>query len=81
MHSFDNDNATNVIIFGAYNSSSTHFDNRKNTFLILGEGPTFVINGSSVPAEKNFNIKVTKGNAKFCLSWHYNPDISYLFVN
>ena len=44
--SFDNDTARNVIIFGVDNSSSSHSDNRKNNFLILGEGPTFRINGS-----------------------------------
>ena len=30
--SFDNDTARNVIIFDADNSSSSHSDNRKNTF-------------------------------------------------
>ena len=38
--SFDNDFARNVIIFGVDNSSSSHSDNCKNNFLILGEGPT-----------------------------------------
>ena len=42
----DNDFARNVIIFGADNSSSSHADNCKNNFLLLGEAPTFVINGS-----------------------------------
>ena len=44
--SFDNEIARNVIIFGVHNSSSSHFDNHKNNFLILGEGPTFGTNGS-----------------------------------
>ena len=39
--SFDNDEARNVIIIGVDNSSSSHADNRKNNFLVLGEGPTF----------------------------------------
>ena len=30
----------NFIVFGVYNSSSSHTDNRKNDFLVLGEGPT-----------------------------------------
>ena len=38
--SFDNDFARNVVIFGVDHSSSSHSDNRKNNFLILGEGPT-----------------------------------------
>ena len=44
--SFDNDFAKNVIIFGVDNSSSSHSDNRRNNFFILGEGPTFGINGN-----------------------------------
>ena len=34
----------NGITFGADNSSSSHLDNRKNNFLMLGECPTFGIN-------------------------------------
>ena len=41
--SFDNDFARNVIIFAVDNSSSSHSDNRKNNFLILGEGPTYML--------------------------------------
>ena len=76
--SFDNDFTRNVIIFGVDNSSSSHFDNRKNDFLILGEGPTYDTNGS---VEKRFSINFTKANTKSCLSLHYNADNSYLFVN
>ena len=50
--SFDNDNARNVIIFGVDNSSSSHGDNRKNNFLMLGLGPTFRVNGSFGSPEK-----------------------------
>ena len=41
--SFDNDFARNVIIFAVDNSSSSHSDNRKNNFLILGEGTTYML--------------------------------------
>ena len=44
--SFDNDSARNFVIVGVDNSSSSHSDNRKNDFLVQGEGPTFGINGS-----------------------------------
>ena len=37
---FGNDFTMNFIVFGVYNSSSSHTDNRKNDFLVLGEGPT-----------------------------------------
>ena len=43
LQSCDNDFARNVIIFGVDNSLSAHSDNK---FLILGEGPTYSINGS-----------------------------------
>ena len=51
--SFGNDYTRNVIIFGVDNSSSSHADNLKNNFLILGEGDTFGINGIfGVPLKK-----------------------------
>ena len=78
---FGNNFVRNVIIFDVDNSLSSHFDNRKNKFLILGEDPTYGINGSFGSLEKKFGINFTKGNTKFCLSLHYNADISYLFVD
>ena len=36
--------AQNFVIFGVDNSSSSHADNRKNDFLILGLEPTDDIN-------------------------------------
>ena len=43
-----------------------------NNFLILGEGPTFEINGSFGSLKKEFSIKFSKPSTKFCLSLHYN---------
>ena len=43
---FGNDFTRNVEIFGVDNSSSSLADNRKNNILVLGEGPTYGINGS-----------------------------------
>ena len=71
--SFGNDFARNVIIFGVDNHSSSHLGNLKNNVLVLGEGPTYGINGSFDSPEKR--------KAKFCLSLHYNANNSYLFVN
>ena len=59
--------ASNVIIFGFENSSSSHSDNRKNKFLILGEDITYGINIFGSP-EKMFSINCTKSNTTFCLS-------------
>ena len=79
--SFDNGTARSVIIFGVDNSSSSHADNRKSNFLVLGVGPTFGINRSFGSPEKKFSINFSKANSKFCLSLCYNADNSYLFVN
>ena len=41
-----------LVIIGVDNSSSSHSDNGKNNFLILGNGTTFGINGSFGSPEK-----------------------------
>ena len=66
---------------GFDDSSSSHTDNWKNNFLVLGEGPTYGINGSFDSPDKKFSINFSKTNTIFCLSLHYNDDNSYLFVN
>ena len=73
-----NDFAKSAVIFGVDNSFSSHTDNCKNNFLVFGEGPTYCVNGSF---EKRFSINFSKANTKICLSFHYNGDNSYLFVN
>ena len=79
--SFNDEFVRKVVIFGVDNSSSSHTKNLKNGLLILGEGDTFGINGSYGAPEKKFNINFSKVKAKFCLSFHYDSDIGYLFVN
>ena len=60
-------------------SSSPHIDNTKKDILILGKGPTQVLEHTLI-AETLYSINtVTK--KKFCLSLHYNGANSYLFVN
>ena len=49
---FGNDYARNFIILGVDNSSSSHSENHKNNFSILGEGPTLRINGRFESLEK-----------------------------
>ena len=78
--SFENYFARNVVIFGVDNSSSFNGDNRKNIFSVLGEGPTYGINGSFGSPEKNFSINLRKANTKFCLGLHYNADNSYFLL-
>ena len=79
--SFGNGDARNVVTFGVDNSSSSHADNHKKHFLVLGEGPTFGINQSFGSLEKKFIINFSEPRTKFCLSLYYNSDNSYLFVN
>ena len=60
-------------------SSSSHPDNCKNNFLILGENRTYGINRCFGSPEKKFDINFTKANTIFCLSLQNNADNSYLF--
>ena len=53
----------------------------KIILLVLGESPTFGFNGTFDLAMKKFSINFSKANSKFCLSFHYNADNNYLFVN
>ena len=78
--SLGNNFARNVVTFVVDNSSSSHSDNRKNIFLVLGEGPNYVINGSFGSPEKKFSINFSKTSIKFLLTLHYNGDNSSLFV-
>ena len=79
--SFRNYYARNVVTFGVDTSSSSHIDNCKNKFSVLGEGDTFGINGRFGAPEKKFTINFTEANTKFCLSLHYDGDNGYLSVN
>ena len=65
--------------FGVGNSSSSNAD--KNNFIVLGKGPTDNINGSFGAAEKKFSTDFINAKTKFCLSFHYNGDSSYLIIN
>ena len=71
--SFGNGFARNVVIFSVDNSLSSHTNNQKNDFLVLG--------GNHDAPEKNFSINFSKAETKFDLSLHYNGDNSYLFIN
>ena len=56
--SFDNDFSGNVMIFDVDNSSLFHSDNRKNNFLILGEGAAYAISESFGSPEKKLIILI-----------------------
>ena len=61
-------------------SSSTKIDNRKKDILLLVKAPTEGLK-HTLSAEKMYSIYFTEKNKKFCLSFHYNKENSYLFVN
>ena len=65
--SFYNDIARNIISFGVDNSSSSHADNRKNNFLVLGESPTFGSNGRFGSRKKKFSEASTNHISNICL--------------
>ena len=71
----------NVIIFGADMSSSVHIDNKVKDILILCDGSTQGLDGTTFTAEAKHYINFTKSNGKLCLSLHYNEGNSFLFVN
>ena len=67
-------NSRNVVIFGVDNSLSSHIDNRKNNYLVLGERPTDDISGSVGTAEKKFSLNFSKDKISLL---HYNVDSSF----
>ena len=71
----------NCIIIGIDMSSSEHVDNKKKDILILGDGPTQGLDGTTLTAETMYSISFTEKNKNFCLSFHYNGANSYLLVN
>ena len=78
---FDNNTARNVIIIDVDDSSSSQADNCKNNFLVVGEGPTFGINGNFHSPGKKFSVHFSKINTKFWLTLHFSANKSYLLVN
>ena len=73
--------ARNVLIFGPDMSSSVHATNRAKNIYLMGTGLTQGSNNTTIYAEKNFYKNFTDFGKKFVLSFHYNGDNSYLFVN
>ena len=65
LWNFGNELAGNVIIFDFDNSSSPHTDNRKNNFLLLGEGPTDDVNGSIDTENKSLVLILLKQRQDF----------------
>ena len=71
----------NFTILRADMSSSVHVDNKNKDILILGEGPTQGLDGTTLTAEAKYPINFTQPRKRFELSLHYNGSSSFLFVN
>ena len=68
--SFDNDFARKVLIFGADNCSSSLANNRKNRFVILGEGWRLELMEALVHQRKRLvllSVKQTQNFALVCI--------------
>ena len=74
-------NSRNILIFGVYENSVIHSNNKANNISIMGDGFVPGINDTTLYAEKMYSPNFTAVNKKFVLSLHYNGDNSYLFVN
>ena len=59
-----------VEIVEVHMSSSVHVDNKKKDILVLGEGPTQGLDGTTLTAEKKYSINFIVNNKKFCLRLH-----------
>ena len=53
--------ARNFVIFGAANTGSLNADNKKNSLLVLGKGPTKGINNGIGAAENKCGMNFSKG--------------------
>ena len=74
-------NGRNVLIFGVHESSLLHSNNKANNIYVMGKGFVQGINDTTLYAEKVYSQNFTQLSKKFILSFHYNDDNSYLFVN
>ena len=70
-----------VIIFGSDISSSVHIDNTSKDILILDEGPTQGLDGTTLTVEAKYPNNFTQPRKRFVLSLHYNGSNSFLFVS
>ena len=74
-------NGRNVLIFGVHESSLIHSNNKANIIYVIGKDFVQGINDTTLYADKVYSQNFTKPSKKFVLSFHYNGDNSYLFVN
>ena len=71
----------NVFIFGVDMSSSVNVDNKGKDILILGEGSTQGLHGTTFTAEAKYPINFRQSGKRFLFSPYYDGSNSFLFVN
>ena len=62
-------------------SSSMHVGNKGKDILILFEGSTQELDGTTFTAEAKYPTNFTQSGKRFVLSLHFNGSNSFLFVN
>ena len=77
----DTTSARNLIIFGVDMSFSKHANNKRNNIYVMGKDYVQRINDTTIYVEKMYYINFTDPDKKFVLSFHYNGNNSYLYVN
>ena len=74
-------NGKHVLIFGVYENSLVHANNKANNIYVMSDLFVQSINDTTLYAEKFYSQNFASVNNKFVLGLHYNGDNSYLFVN
>ena len=74
-------NGTNVVIFGVHESSLVHANNKANNIYVMDDLFVQGINDTTLYAEKIYSQNFTQSSKKFILSFHFNGNGSYLFLN
>ena len=62
-------------------SFNKHANNKRNNIYVMGKDYVQRINDTTLYAEKIYYRNFTDLGRKFVLSWHYNGNNSYLYVN
>ena len=68
------------MIIGVDDSLSSHADNHKGYFSVLGERSIDNINGYAGSAEKKFSMNFSEVKIEFCLSLPYNSHNIYIYI-
>ena len=74
-------NGRNVLFFGVHEDSVIHANNKANNIFVMSDAFVQGINDTTLYVEKIYSRNFTQPSTKFVLSFHYNGNNSYLFVN